>query len=98
MLLIPANIFYKSSRYFFLRCFRRIIFAPFYKVVLSDFFLGDQLTSQVASFRNFEFMLCYYSGGYFQHRNDSACSDNMTFKLLMYVFSLLPYWWRFLQV
>ncbi|CAK9228659.1 unnamed protein product [Sphagnum troendelagicum] len=97
MLLIPANILYKSSRYFFLRCFRRIVFAPFYKVVLSDFFLGDQLTSQVASFRNFEFMLCYYSGGYFQHRNDSACSDNMTFKLLMYVFSLLPYWWRFLQ-
>jgi hypothetical protein len=98
MLLIPANILYKSSRYFFLRCFRRIVFAPFYKVVLSDFFLGDQLTSQVASFRNFEFMLCYYSGGYFQHRDDSACSDNMTFKLLMYVFSLLPYWWRFLQV
>ncbi len=32
MLLIPVNIFYKSSRYFFLRCFRRIIFAPFYKV------------------------------------------------------------------
>ncbi|CAM6021947.1 unnamed protein product [Sphagnum balticum] len=97
MLLIPVNIFYKSSRYFFLRCFRRIVFAPFYKVVLSDFFLGDQLTSQVASFRNFEFMLCYYSGGYFHHRDDSACSDNMTFKLLMYVFSLLPYWWRFLQ-
>ncbi|CAN5951468.1 unnamed protein product [Sphagnum jensenii] len=97
MLLIPANILYKSSRYFFLRCFRRIVFAPFYKVALSDFFLGDQLTSQVASFRNFEFMLCYYSGGYFQHRDDSACSDNMTFKLLMYVFSLLPYWWRFLQ-
>jgi hypothetical protein len=32
MLLIPANILYKSSRYFFLRCFRRIVFAPFYKV------------------------------------------------------------------
>ncbi|CAK9274631.1 unnamed protein product [Sphagnum jensenii] len=97
MLLIPVNIFYKSSRYFFLRCFRRIIFAPFYKVVLSDFFLGDQLTSQVVSFRNVQFMLCYFSGGYFQRRDESACSDNTMFKLLTYMFSLLPYWWRFLQ-
>ncbi|CAK9274625.1 unnamed protein product [Sphagnum jensenii] len=97
MLLIPVNIFYKSSRYFFLRCFRRIIFAPFYKVGLSDFFLGDQLTSQVVSFRNVEFMLCYFSGGYFQRRDESACSDNTMFKLLTYMISLLPYWWRFLQ-
>ncbi|CAM6021946.1 unnamed protein product [Sphagnum balticum] len=97
MLLIPVNIFYKSSRYFFLRCFRRIIFAPFYKVVLSDFFLADQLTSQVVSFRNVEFMLCYFSGGYFQRRDASACSGNTMFKLLTYMFSLLPYWWRFLQ-
>ncbi|CAM6047743.1 unnamed protein product [Sphagnum compactum] len=97
MLLIPVNIFYKSSRYFFLRCFRRIIVAPFYKVVLSDFFLGDQLTSQVVSFRNVQFMLCYFSGGYFQRRDESSCSDNTMFKGLTYMFSLLPYWWRFLQ-
>jgi hypothetical protein len=68
------------------------------QVVLSDFFLGDQLTSQVVSFRNVQFMLCYFSGGYFQRRDESACSDNPMFKLLTYMFSLLPYWWRFLQV
>jgi hypothetical protein len=67
------------------------------QVVLADFFLGDQLTSQVASFRNVEFIVCYYSGGYFQERQEDACTDNKTFKALMYVFSLMPYWFRFLQ-
>ena len=67
------------------------------QVVLADFFLGDQLTSQVASFRNFEFMICYYTGGYFQHRDEDDCNNNKTFKALMYVFSLLPYWFRFAQ-
>lgn len=69
-----------------------------FQVVLADFFLGDQLTSQVASFRNVEFMLCYFSGGYFQDRNPDACTHNAAFRVMMYVFSLLPYWFRFMQV
>jgi len=93
----PLNILYRSSRMFFLRCLQHVIFAPFYKVILADFFLGDQLTSQVASFRNVEFMLCYYSGGYFQERQVDSCSENITFQVLMYVFSLLPYSFRFWQ-
>ncbi|KAG0563848.1 hypothetical protein KC19_8G064200 [Ceratodon purpureus] len=93
----PMNILYRPTRMVFLRCMLRVICAPFYKVHLADFFLGDQLTSQVASFRNLEFILCYYSGGYFQDRQEDACTSNRTFKALMYVFSLLPYWFRFLQ-
>lgn len=65
---------------------------------MADFFIGDQLTSQVASLRNFEFMACYYSGGYFHTRDEEACNNNKLFQQMMYVFSLLPYWWRFLQV
>jgi hypothetical protein len=69
-----------------------------WQVVLADFFLADQLTSQVVTFRNIEFMMCYYSGGYFQSRDDDACDNNTSFRQLMFVFSLLPYWFRFLQV
>jgi len=93
----PVNLLYKSSRVFFLCCMQRVILAPFYKVILADFFLGDQLTSQVASIRNVEFMLCYYSGGYFQDRDADSCSENVAFLVLMYVISLLPYSFRFWQ-
>lgn len=96
-LFTPVNVLYRSSRMSFLRCTRRVVCAPFFKVVLADFFLGDQLTSQVASFRNVEFMLCYFSGGYFQDRNPDACTHNAAFRVMMYVFSLLPYWFRFMQ-
>lgn len=69
-----------------------------WQVVLADFFLADQLTSQVFMFRNIEFLVCYYSGGYFHNRDEDACYKNTTFRQLMFVFSLLPYWYRFLQV
>lgn len=69
-----------------------------WQVVLADFFLADQLTSQVFMFRNIEFLVCYYSGGYFHNRDEDDCNNNMTLRQLMFVFSLLPYWYRFLQV
>ncbi|XP_073385154.1 phosphate transporter PHO1 [Physcomitrium patens] len=93
----PANILYRSSRMFFLCCLKRVILAPFYTVILADFFLGDQLTSQVSSFRNLEFIICYYLGGYFEIRDEDACTQNKTFQGLIYVFSLLPYSFRFWQ-
>ncbi|KAK4409852.1 Phosphate transporter [Sesamum angolense] len=42
----PFNIFYRSSRFFLVRCAWRCICAPLYKVTFSDFFLADQLTSR----------------------------------------------------
>lgn len=35
----PFDIFYRPTRYYFLRVFRNIIFSPFYKVGNSSFFL-----------------------------------------------------------
>jgi hypothetical protein len=68
------------------------------QVVLADFFLGDQFTSQVLVFRNFEFIACYYSRGFFLSKEDEACRKNLVYQGLGYVVALLPYWWRFLQV
>ncbi|KAL5226162.1 hypothetical protein ABZP36_012801 [Zizania latifolia] len=42
------NIVYRSCRYHFLRVIRNIILTPFYKVVMVDFFMPDQLCSQGA--------------------------------------------------
>ncbi|KAH9535725.1 hypothetical protein CY35_17G068900 [Sphagnum magellanicum] len=42
----PLNMWYRSSRWFLLKVLLRIVSAPLYKVVLVDFFLADQLTSQ----------------------------------------------------
>lgn len=68
------------------------------QVVLADFFLGDQFTSQVLVFRNLEFIACYYSGGFFLSKEDEACKKNLVYQGFGYVVALLPYWWRFLQV
>ncbi|VAI62748.1 unnamed protein product [Triticum turgidum subsp. durum] len=47
VLFCPFNVFYRSTRYCFMRIMRNIIFSPFYKVLMADFFMADQLTSQV---------------------------------------------------
>ncbi|EPS62775.1 hypothetical protein M569_12014, partial [Genlisea aurea] len=47
ILICPFNIFYRSTRFYFLRLMRNIIFSPLYKVSMVDFFMADQLTSQV---------------------------------------------------
>lgn len=65
---------------------------------MADFFLGDQLTSQVFLFRNIQFMLCYYSSSSFLDRVNDRCDTKNPFSQLVYVFSMMPYWWRFLQV
>ncbi|KAF5191390.1 phosphate transporter PHO1 [Thalictrum thalictroides] len=45
LLICPFNIFYRSTRYCFLRVIRNIVFSPFYKVLMVNFFMADQLTS-----------------------------------------------------
>jgi hypothetical protein len=47
ILVCPFNILYRSCRYHFLTVIRNIILTPFYKVVMVDFFMADQLCSQV---------------------------------------------------
>lgn len=97
MLFLPFNLLYRSSRYFFLGCFRRLVSTPLVKVMLADFFLGDQLTSQVLVFRNLQYVACYYPTGFFLTGDDTKCDNNTVFRGLGYVVALLPFWWRFSQ-
>ncbi|KAK1379544.1 phosphate transporter PHO1-like [Heracleum sosnowskyi] len=96
IMICPFNIIYRSSRYFFLTCSIHTFFALLYKVVLPDFFVADQFTSQVQSFRNIEFYICYYSSGGYKLREHN-CNKNTTFNVFTYILAPLPFWWRMLQ-
>ncbi|KAL8104621.1 hypothetical protein AgCh_028734 [Apium graveolens] len=97
VLIFPINIIYRSSRYFLLTCIFHCICAPLYKVVLSDFFLADQFTSQVQAFRSLVFYICYYSSGDYKRR-ENHCKDNGIFTTFNLVVAAIPFTWRLLQV
>ncbi|GJM87304.1 hypothetical protein PR202_ga03244 [Eleusine coracana subsp. coracana] len=98
VLFCPFNIFYRSTRYCFMRVMRNIIFSPFYKVVLmADFFMADQLTSQIPLLRHLEFTACFFMAGTFQTHAYSTCTSSAQYKNLAYVISFLPYYWRAMQ-
>ncbi|CAH8391814.1 unnamed protein product [Eruca vesicaria subsp. sativa] len=95
--LCPLNILYRSSRFFFLTVLFRCIAAPFYTVNLPDFFLADQLTSQVQALRSLEFYICYYGFGDFRQRQRNTCRSNNVFTTFYFIVAVIPYWLRFLQ-
>ncbi|PSS17714.1 Phosphate transporter like [Actinidia chinensis var. chinensis] len=43
LLICPLNIFYRPTRYCFLRVIRNIVCSPFYKVLMVDFFMADHI-------------------------------------------------------
>ncbi|KAK4426214.1 Phosphate transporter [Sesamum alatum] len=92
----PFNILYRSSRFFLVRCAWRCICAPLYKVTFSDFFLADQLTSQVQAFRSLLFYICYYGWGDFRRRSNK-CLESSTYEIFYIVVAIIPYWSRVLQ-
>ncbi|KAL4352517.1 hypothetical protein GQ457_06G042140 [Hibiscus cannabinus] len=92
----PFNIIYRSSRFFLIRCAFHCVCAPLYKVTLPDFFLADQLTSQVQAIRSLEFYICYYGWGNFKERSNT-CGENEVYKVLYIVVAIIPYWIRFVQ-
>ncbi|KFK33778.1 hypothetical protein AALP_AA5G058900 [Arabis alpina] len=97
VLFCPFNIIYRSSRYFFIGCVFRCLLSPLYKVILPDFFLADQLTSQVQTFRNLLFYVCYYGwGGDFKKRTHT-CYESEIYQELYLVVAIIPYWFRFAQ-
>ncbi|XP_004297283.1 PREDICTED: phosphate transporter PHO1 homolog 3-like [Fragaria vesca subsp. vesca] len=96
ILVCPFNIVYRSSRYFFLVCVFHCICAPLYKVTLPDFFLADQLTSQVQAIRSLQFYICYYGWGDYKLREDS-CRSSDVFKTFNFIVACIPYWSRLLQ-
>ncbi|KAG4922392.1 hypothetical protein JHK86_051205 [Glycine max] len=57
ILIFPFDIFYLSSRYFFLRTLFRIAF-PFQPITFPDFFLADILTSMAKVFSDLERSVC----------------------------------------
>ncbi|OMP03552.1 pho1-like protein [Corchorus olitorius] len=92
----PFNIIYRSSRFFLIRCTFHCVCAPLYKVTLPDFFLADQLTSQMQAFRSLEFYVCYYFWGDFTKRTNT-CADSEVYKVFYIVVAIIPFWFRFLQ-
>ncbi|XP_022740079.1 phosphate transporter PHO1 homolog 9-like isoform X2 [Durio zibethinus] len=92
----PFNIIYRSSRFFLIRCAFHCVCAPLYKVTLPDFFLADQLTSQVQAVRSLEFYICYYGWGNFRERLNK-CEESEVYKVFYIVVAIIPYWLRFIQ-
>ncbi|XP_059448126.1 phosphate transporter PHO1 [Corylus avellana] len=99
LLICPFDIFYRPTRYCFLRIIRNIVCSPFYKVMLVDFFMADQLTSQIPLLRHMESAACYFLAGSNRTHNYSACDlkSGRIFRELAYVISFLPYFWRAMQ-
>ncbi|KAL5722933.1 hypothetical protein ACHQM5_006390 [Ranunculus cassubicifolius] len=92
----PFNILYRSSCFFLLCCVFRCICAPLYKVTLPDFFLADQLTSQIQALRDLEFYICYYGWGDFKQRRHTCTSSNV-YNTFYFIVATIPYWLRLLQ-
>ncbi|XP_057948047.1 phosphate transporter PHO1 homolog 10-like [Malania oleifera] len=92
----PFNIIYRSSRFFLIQCIFRCICAPLYQVTLPDFFLADQLTSQVQAIRCLEFYICYYCSGEFSRRQNK-CHSRDAYNVFYFIVAVIPYWIRCLQ-
>ncbi|KAH7691579.1 putative small molecule transporter domain-containing protein [Dioscorea alata] len=97
MLFCPFNICYRSTRYCFLRVMRNIACSPLYRVLMVDFFMADQLTSQIPLLRHMEFTTCFFMLESFRTNKYEICTGSKQYKLLAYVISFLPYYWRAMQ-
>ncbi|KAJ4957241.1 hypothetical protein NE237_014024 [Protea cynaroides] len=97
ILIFPFEIFYLSSRYYFLRTLWRIIL-PLQAITFSDFFLADILTSMAKVLSDLERSVCRMVNrqvatiAWFEA--DSVCgSHSITIPLVL----VLPYMCRFFQ-
>ncbi|XVF28566.1 hypothetical protein REPUB_Repub15cG0040900 [Reevesia pubescens] len=97
LLVCPFDIFYRPTRYCFLRIIGNIICSPFYKVLMVDFFMADQLTSQIPLLRHLESTACYFLAGSFKTHEYATCKNGKLFRQFAYVISFLPYYWRAMQ-
>ncbi|KAL6847743.1 hypothetical protein ACP4OV_021871 [Aristida adscensionis] len=97
LLFCPFNVVYRSSRLRFLRILRNIVLSPLYKVVMADFFMADQLCSQVPMLRSLEYVACYYISGSYRTQDYGYCTNTKHIRDLAYAVSFLPYYWRAMQ-
>ncbi|KAG6395222.1 hypothetical protein SASPL_145863 [Salvia splendens] len=98
LLICPLNIFYRPTRFCFIRVIRNILCSPFYKVLMVDFFMADQLTSQIPLLRHMESAACYFLAGSFKTHRYETCKSGKMYTELAYVISFAPYYWRAMQV
>ncbi|XP_074329802.1 LOW QUALITY PROTEIN: phosphate transporter PHO1 homolog 1-like [Apium graveolens] len=97
LLVCPINVVYKSTRFRVLRVIRNIVLSPLYKVVMLDFFMADQLCSQVPMLRNLEYVSCYYITRSYKTQDYGYCMRTKNYRDLSYAVSFLPYYWRAMQ-
>ncbi|CAJ1967084.1 unnamed protein product [Sphenostylis stenocarpa] len=97
LLICPFDIFYRPTRFCFIRVIRNIACSPFYKVLLVDFFMADQLTSQIPLLKHLETTGCHIFSRVFKTHHPEACHSGRLYVEITYLISFLPYWWRALQ-
>ncbi|OVA10189.1 SPX [Macleaya cordata] len=66
-------------------------------VVMLDFFMADQLCSQVPTLRSLEYVACYYITGSYRTQDYGFCMRTKHYRDLAYAVSFLPYYWRAMQ-
>ncbi|XP_010532674.1 PREDICTED: phosphate transporter PHO1-like [Tarenaya hassleriana] len=97
ILICPFDVFYRPTRYCFIRILRNIVCSPFYKVLMVDFFMADQLTSQIPLLRHLESTGCYFMAKSFRTHEYNTCKNGRIYRELAYVISFSPYFWRAMQ-
>ncbi|CAK8542301.1 unnamed protein product [Lathyrus sativus] len=97
LLIFPFDIFYLSSRYFFLKTLLRIAF-PLQPISFPDFFLADILTSMAKVFSDLERSVCRMVNKQVATiawlEADSVCGSH---SIAIPIVLVLPYLWRLLQ-
>ncbi|GFY93125.1 phosphate 1 [Actinidia rufa] len=66
-------------------------------VLMVDFFMADQLTSQIPLLRHMESTACYFIAGSFKTHRYEMCKSGKLYRELAYVISFAPYYWRAMQ-
>ncbi|OIW21325.1 hypothetical protein TanjilG_32138 [Lupinus angustifolius] len=82
LLICPFDIFYRPTRYCFIRVIRNIVCSPFYKIPL---------------LRYLETTSCHILAGIIKTYNPETCYSGRLYMEITYIISFLPYYWRALQ-
>ncbi|KAE9617625.1 hypothetical protein Lal_00043281 [Lupinus albus] len=97
LLIFPFDILYRPTRFCFIRVMRNIVCSPFYRVLLVDFFMADQLTSQIPLLRHLETTSCHIFATVFKTHHPENCHSGRQYMEITYIISFMPYFWRALQ-
>ncbi|XP_058746493.1 phosphate transporter PHO1-like [Vicia villosa] len=97
LLFFPFDIFYRPTRYFFIRVICKIVCSPFFKVMLIDMFMVDQLTSQIPLLRHLETTSYNFFIKVFKiHHHDTRHSRTLYMEITSFIL-FFPYYWGALQ-